>query len=106
MTGPGALVPAAAPHPPPPPAAVPPDAVVLSTRPSNLWRDTLGSILRQRSALVGLIILSVLVLTAIFASQIATHNPNETLLGVESGVQKREGPCIPLLGCPAPQPPH
>jgi peptide/nickel transport system permease protein len=37
---------------------------------------------------------------------IATHNPNQTLLGVEDGVKKREGPCIHLLGCPASEPEH
>ena len=38
------------------------------TRPASLWRDTLASIVRQRSAQVGLIILGFLIFTAIFAS--------------------------------------
>ena len=37
---------------------------------------------------------------------IATHDPNETLLGVEQGVKQRAAPCIHLLGCPADQPQH
>ena len=54
----------------------------------------------------GLIILGVLVLTAIFADQIATHDPYESLLGAEAGVTARAAPCIHLLGCPADQPQH
>jgi peptide/nickel transport system permease protein len=75
-------------------------------RPSNLWRDTLGNVLRQRSAVVGMTILVLLVLVAIFAPFIATHDPNQVLLGVEEGVVKRSGPCVHLLGCPATQPEH
>ncbi len=75
-------------------------------RPANLWRDTLGNIFRQRSAIVGAIILTVLVLTAIFAPLIATHDPNQTLLGREQGVVKRSAPCIHALGCPTTRPQH
>ena len=79
---------------------------IASARPASLWRDTLGSILRQRSAVVGLILLSFLILVAVFAPVIATHDPQQSLLGVEPGVVKRSGPCIHLLGCPADQPQH
>jgi peptide/nickel transport system permease protein len=88
---------------PPAPLAVDP---LAKSRPASLWRDTLASILRQRSAVVGLVILVFLVLMAIFAAQIATHDPNRSLLGIEQGVQKRVGSCIHLLGCPADQPQH
>ena len=76
------------------------------TRAYSLWRDTLGSILHQRSAIVGLLILGLLVFVAVFAQQIATHDPNLTLLGVEDGVLKRAAPCIHLLGCPVDMPQH
>ena len=79
---------------------------ISSARPASLWRDTLGSILRQRSAVVGLILLSFLVLVAVFAPVIATHDPQQSLLGVEEGVVKRSGPCVHLLGCPADKPEH
>ena len=75
-------------------------------RPANLWRDTGASILRQRSAVVGLILLSLLVLMAVFAPIIATHDPNKSLLGVEKGVKQRSAPCIHILGCPEDQPQH
>jgi peptide/nickel transport system permease protein len=75
-------------------------------RPSNLWRDTLTNILRQRSAVFGLAILTLLVLIAIFAPLIAPFEPNDGLLGVEEGVTKRAAPCIHLLGCAADKPEH
>ncbi len=79
---------------------------VATTRPASLWRDTLGSVLRQRSAVVGLVILLFLLLVAIFAPLIATHDPGRSLLGVEDGVTRRAAPCIHLLGCPADEPQH
>jgi peptide/nickel transport system permease protein len=80
--------------------------VSTTAKPANLWRDTLGSILRQRSAIAGLAILSVLVFMSVFAPLIAPFDPDQTLLGVEDGVLKRSGPCIHLLGCPEAQPQH
>jgi peptide/nickel transport system permease protein len=78
----------------------------LQAKPASLWRDTAASILRQRSAVVGLILLILLVLMAIFAPVVATHDPNKSLLGVEEGVQGRSAPCIHLFGCPADKPQH
>ena len=79
---------------------------IAAIRPASLWRDTVGAILRQRSAVVGLTILGLLVFAAVFAPVIATHDPNGRLLGVEEGVAQRAAPCIHLLGCPADQPQH
>lgn len=79
---------------------------VVRARPARLWRDTLASVLRQRSAVVGLIILGLLVFVAVFADVIATYDPNESLLGSEAGVTRRSPPCVHLLGCPADKPQH
>jgi peptide/nickel transport system permease protein len=79
---------------------------ILTTRPASLWRDTLGSVLRQRSAIVGVTILGFLLFVAIFAPLIATHDPYAGLLGVEDGVTQRAAPCIHLFGCPAYEPQH
>ena len=73
-------------------------------RQASLWRDTLGNILRQRSARVGLLILAVLVFTAIFADVIAPFDPKRGLRGDIEGMDRRTGPCIHLLGCPTDQP--
>jgi ABC-type dipeptide/oligopeptide/nickel transport system permease subunit len=80
--------------------------VLAATRGSSLWRDALGNILRQRSALVGLAILVFLALTAVFAEQIAPFGPRTNLLDVEDGARSLAPPCIHALGCPAEQPQH
>jgi len=75
-------------------------------RSNSLWRLTLRRIFRQRSAVVGMIILGFLILVAIFANVIAPYDPIDVLIGVEDGVKKRSAPCIHILGCPEDQPQH
>jgi len=85
---------------------VPPVAISLSEHaPSSLWRDALRHMLHKRSAVVGMILLGGLLLVAIFAPLIATHDPTQVLIGIED-VKKRTPPCIHLLGCPADEPQH
>lgn len=72
----------------------------------GLLRDTLRSVLRQRSSVIGLLLLLLLFLTAIFADVIATHDPLDILRGDEPGIARRAAPCIHILGCPADQPQH
>ena len=80
------------------------DAERLASRPASLWRTALRRFLRRRSAMVGLFMLAILTLTAVFAPLIAPYAPNETLH--DEGVAKRESPCIYLLGCPRDRPQH
>lgn len=75
-------------------------------RSNSLWRLTLRRIFRQRSAVIGMVILSILILIAIFADVIAPYDPIDVLIGVEEGVKKRSAPCIHILGCPKEQPQH
>ncbi|WP_119069772.1 ABC transporter permease subunit [Aggregatilinea lenta] len=78
-----------------------PDIVVVSRPSKSLWRETLERLLRKPSAIVGLSILSFLIVVAVFAPLIATHDPLAVLLDTpEEGVVKRMSPCIHLLGCP------
>jgi len=74
-------------------------------RSNSLWRLTLRRIFRQRNAVVGLIIIGILILVAIFAPFIAPYDPEEVLIGVED-IKKREAPCIHFLGCPEDKPQH
>jgi ABC-type dipeptide/oligopeptide/nickel transport system permease subunit len=71
----------------------------------NLWLVALRRLFRQRSGIVGMIILGFLILIAVFAPVIAPFDPNETLIGKED-IRKRTAPCIHLLGCPSDQPQH
>ncbi len=47
-----------------------------------------------------------LILIAVFAPVLTAYDPDTSLLGKEAGVEKRSGPCIHLLGCPADKPQH
>lgn len=74
-------------------------------RSNSLGRLMLRRLVRQRSAIVGMILLGFLLLVAIFADVIAPYGPTDVLIGKEQ-VRKREAPCIHLLGCPTDKPQH
>jgi peptide/nickel transport system permease protein len=96
-------------------AALPPDAPPrtvrllpsegLEGRPVSLYRTAWRRLFQRRSAIVGMAVLGLLVLAAVFAPWIAPYDPMEVLLGAEE-VRPRDPPCIHLLGCPADQPQH
>src|SRR5512143_578976 len=64
--------------------------------------EAIRRLLHHRSAQVGMVILGIMVLCAIFAKLISPYDPTLIL----RDVTRREGPCIHLLGCPAAQPEH
>jgi peptide/nickel transport system permease protein len=68
-------------------------------KPASLWRDTLGNILRQRNARIGLVILGLLLFAGVFADVLSAYNPDKVLF--DQGVRRLTPPCIHLLGCPA-----
>ncbi len=74
-------------------------------RTNTLFRLTLRRILRQRSAVIGLSIMSFVIFVAVFASYLAPFDPSEDFIG-EEDIKKRAAPCIHVLGCPADQPQH
>lgn len=78
--------------------------VAMASQPGKL-RETTRSILGQRSAVIGLVILLAFALVAIFADQLAPFGPFEDFIG-EPGVKTRGGPCVHLLGCPTEQTEH
>jgi len=64
--------------------------------------QSLRRLMRHRSAQLGMFLLAILALTAIFAKQIAPFDP---IVPLKEG-KRRSPPCIHLLGCPADQPQH
>jgi peptide/nickel transport system permease protein len=70
------------------------------------WRDTLGAVLRQRSAQVGLVLLGFLFAVALLADVIAPYDPNISMLDLGQSAKSRAAPCIHILGCPSDQPEH
>src|SRR5688572_25857580 len=79
------------------------DRELSARKPTSLWRDTLGHVLRQRSAIAGLTILGIIFLTALLAPLIAPYDPEVPIRNVE-GAGRLTAPCIHLLGCPESQP--
>ena len=73
-------------------------------RSSNLWLEALRNLLHNPSAILGMGIIGLLLLTALAAPIIATHDPIKTMIGVagETGRLPSKPPCIPLFGCEEP----
>lgn len=76
-----------------------PLVVAEAKRPPGKFRETARGVLRQRSAVIGLIVLLAFVFIAIFADQLSPFRPGQDFLG-EPGAKTRAAPCIHLLGCP------
>ena len=64
--------------------------------------DALYRLVRHRSAQLGMIILGLLILIAIFADVIAPYDPTDVL----EDAKRRDAPCVHLFGCPADQTEH
>ena len=76
-----------------------------STESVTLWKTAWRRLFRRKSAVAGLVILSLLILIAIFAPLLSPYDPYKVLIGIEQ-VKMRQAPCIHLLGCPSDQPQH
>jgi peptide/nickel transport system permease protein len=75
--------------------------------PAGALRANLGRVLRQRSAVVALIILAFLFSIALFANFIAPYPETKSMLDLhEAGVHTRDAPCIHILGCAETRPEH
>ena len=81
------------------------EVILRSPKPRSLWYNAMRYLFKQRLAIVGMVILALLIIVATLAPQLATHDPNKTLIGVED-VKKREAPCIHALGCDEARPQH
>jgi peptide/nickel transport system permease protein len=70
----------------------------------GLWRTAGREVLRKKSAIVGMALLSILLLLAVFAPIIAPYPPNKVLF--DEGVSPRDPPCVHLFGCDEDKPQH
>lgn len=77
-----------------PRTVAPVDLVVPARRSHSPWFEALRALLRRRSGQVGLVLIGFLVLIAVFAPQLATHDPLQVLIGVEPNARRRTPPCI------------
>lgn len=85
----------------------PPAADIGST---SLWREAIGNIRRNRSAVIGLTIITFLIVVAFLAPLISPYDPIVSMLDVpgHSGMGPLPGraPCVHMLGCPVEEPQH
>lgn len=81
------------------------DGNLLVGKPLSQWRLTVRRFRERKGGMVGLGIVTLLVLMAVFAPLISPYQPNEVLIGKED-VGPREKPCIHALGCDSSQPQH
>ncbi len=77
----------------------------LTTKPSGLWRGAFRRLLKRRTGVAGMIILGFVTLVAIFAPLIAPYDPTADFIG-EGERQRRDPPCIHILGCDEDTPQH
>ncbi len=75
---------------------------------TSLWLEALKNLFRNRSAIVGMIIIGLLVLTAVAAPLIAPYDPIQSMIGQpgHTGRLPAKAPCIHLLGCALEEPEH
>jgi oligopeptide transport system permease protein len=51
------------------------DLLAMQTKPRSLWMDGLYRLMRNKAAVVGLVVITLFFLMAVFAEQISPHNP-------------------------------
>jgi ABC-type dipeptide/oligopeptide/nickel transport system permease subunit len=81
----------------------------LSLKSVSLWNITFRRLRRRKSAIVGIVILSILIFIALTAQWLAPYDPRLSMLDVDDYAgrpQKRLAPCIHAFGCPQDQPQH
>ncbi len=81
------------------------DGNLLVGKPLSQWRLTIRRFRERKGGMVGLGIVTLLVLMAVFAPLISPYPPNEVLIGKED-VGPRAKPCVHALGCDSEQPQH
>lgn len=78
---------------------------IADYRANSLWRITLRRLFRERSAIIGALLLLILIGAAVFAPWVAPYDPEAQLGGIEN-IERRGAICIHLLGCSTDQPQH
>jgi peptide/nickel transport system permease protein len=78
---------------------------LVTDKPSSQWKLTLRRFRGRKSGMIGLTIVTLLILMAIFAPILAPYGPNEVLIGKED-VGPRDPPCVHAFGCPEETPQH
>ncbi|MEZ4667788.1 MAG: ABC transporter permease [Anaerolineae bacterium] len=71
------------------------------TEEASIFLETMNNLLRNRSAIGGVVLIGILLIAGDFAPAIATHDPILSMIGQpgETGRLPAKPPCIPAFGC-------
>ena len=75
-------------------------------KPSSLWRTSWRRLKRRKTGVAGMTIIGFWIVVAAFAPLIAPHDPENSLIGEEEGISRRDPPCVHILGCDEETPQH
>ena len=75
-----------------------PDAESLLEQPGSVWRIALRRFFQRKVGIVGLILVTFMILVAVFAPLIAPYDPYQNFIG-QPGAERWAPPCINALGC-------
>jgi ABC-type dipeptide/oligopeptide/nickel transport system permease subunit len=75
-----------------------PDPESLLEQPGSVWRITLQRFMKRKVGIAGLILVTFMILVAIFAPLIAPYDFREDFIG-EPGAERWAPPCVNFLGC-------
>ncbi len=75
-----------------------PEGEELTSEPGSVWRTAGRRFLQRKVGVVGLILVSFMVLVAVFAPLIAPYEYTQDFIG-EEGASRWASPCITVLGC-------
>lgn len=78
----------------------------LLEKPTSVWKTAWQRLRRRRTGVAGMVIIGFWVIIAIFAPLLATHDPENSLIGEEENVVRRAGPCVYAFGCTEDEPQH
>ena len=75
-----------------------PDAEALLEQPGSMWRIAVQRFLKRKVGIAGLILVSFMILVAVFAPLIAPYDYTQNFIG-EPGAERWAPPCVNALGC-------
>tara|TARA_B100002003_G_scaffold12640_1_gene10792 strand:- start:791 stop:1744 length:954 start_codon:yes stop_codon:yes gene_type:complete len=81
------------------------DEDLLLQEPVSVWKRIYKRLMSRRSGKIGLFLIGFVFFIAVAAPVIAPYDPQQVLIGKEK-VNKREAPCIHMLGCDISKPAH
>lgn len=75
-----------------------PDPETLLEQPGSMWRIALQRFMHRKVGIAGLVLVTFMILIAVFAPVIAPYDYQQNFIGVD-GAERWSPPCVDFLGC-------